>query len=143
MSDNNINTAIANSQSANPDTENQHSNSQSKLTVDYLLNCIEALKADTAFFEKAIQELGSIRSEGPGDVANQARALALGDAIKAHETTNQRLLTFYEKMYDDLCGKKSKQETKQDMIMTIVTTAISEGSDLDDINALIATLQAF
>ena len=36
------------------------------------------------------------------DVAGQAKAKALGDVVRCRETTNQQLLAFYEKVYDDL-----------------------------------------
>ena len=134
MSDNNI--TVEN-------TQKNETQPATKLTIDYVLDRIEEVKINMEFFAETAKEIGQICSGGPGDIGAQALADSLGEAIKAHAATSQRLLDLYERMYDDLCGKKSKQETKQDMIMTIVTTAISEGSDLDDINALIATLQAF
>ena len=42
---------------------------------------------------------------GAPDVAGQAKAEALGDVVRCRETTNQQLLTFYEKVYDDLKQK--------------------------------------
>lgn len=38
----------------------------------------------------------------PGDIAGQARANAAMDIVKVRETTNQKLLDAYMKMYDDL-----------------------------------------
>lgn len=119
------------------DSESQNSAGQPKLTIEYLLNCIESLRADTAFFENAIKEISAVRSAGPGDVGAAARANALGDAIKAHETTNQRLISLYETMYNDLIGKKTAKETVAD----IVKQAIAEGSDLEQVESLIETIR--
>ncbi|MBQ7033222.1 MAG: hypothetical protein IJN25_06150 [Clostridia bacterium] len=45
----------------------------------------------------------------PGNMQGQAKAIA--DIVKYRETTNQRIFSLYEKMYDDLkemgCNKKT------------------------------------
>ena len=35
------------------------------------------------------------QSKGPGDVAGEAQALALGKVVEAREATNQKLIDFY------------------------------------------------
>ena len=77
-----------------------------KLTMDYLLGKLEEISLGQAFLTDAISELGKMKSGGPGDVGTQEQAKAIGEIIKAREATNQRLIALYEKMYDDLSGKK-------------------------------------
>lgn len=119
------------------DSESQNSATQPKLTIEYLLNCIESLRADTAFFENTVKEISAVKSGGPGDVGAAARANALGDAIKAHETTNQRLISLYETMYNDLIGKKTAKET----VAEIIKQAIAQEADLEQVDSLIDTIR--
>ena len=38
--------------------------------------------------------------------AGEAKAKALADMVRSREATNQKLIAFYEKIYDDLMDKK-------------------------------------
>ena len=38
----------------------------------------------------------------PGDIANQAKAIAISELSKNREKTNQKLLETYQKLYEDL-----------------------------------------
>ena len=79
----------------------------SKLTMNYVLAQIENIASQTAYLNETISELGKMFAStpvaySPEDVAGAAKAQALGDVVRCRETTNQQLLTFYEKVYDDL-----------------------------------------
>ena len=43
--------------------------------------------------------------------AYKSQAEALGDTVRCRETTNQQLLRFYEKMYDDLKVTELQQKS--------------------------------
>ena len=73
-----------------------------KLTMDYVLGQIEKIATETEYLHNAISELSQTNSCGPGDVGTQEKAHALGEIVTSREHTNQRLLSLYEKMYDDL-----------------------------------------
>lgn len=65
---------------------------------------MEQLQKDHMHTQKAIDMLER-QNNGqpvPGDIAGQACANAAMDIVKARETTNQKLLDAYMKMYDDL-----------------------------------------
>lgn len=79
--------------------------SASKFTTDYILSKIEEVSRSQAMLTDAIAELGKMKSIGPGDVGMQEQARALGTIIKSRETTNQKLIALYEKMYDDIITK--------------------------------------
>ena len=78
-----------------------------RFTVDYILGKLEELMASQQVALAAISELGKLKSAGPGDLGTEGQAIAIGDVVKARETTNQRLITLYEKMYDDLTARQA------------------------------------
>lgn len=78
-----------------------------ELTMSYVLEQIENIAQNTSQLDQAISELmdmttGVVSNATIPDIAGQAKANALVTAIQCRETTNQRLLALYEKMYDDL-----------------------------------------
>lgn len=78
-----------------------------QLTMGYVLAQIENIAAQTAYLNETVSELGKMFAAtpvayAPPDIAGQAKAKALGDIVRCRETTNQQLLKFYEKVYDDL-----------------------------------------
>ncbi len=94
MEDNNMSNNTENTAMETKPTE--------KLTMDYVLGQIEKIATETEYLHNAISELSKTNSIGPGDVGTQEKAHALGEIVTSREHTNQRLLSLYEKMYDDL-----------------------------------------
>ncbi len=94
MEDNNMSNNTENMANETKPTE--------KLTMDYVLEQIEKIATETEYLHNAISELSKTNSVGPGDVGTQEKAHALGEIVTSREHTNQRLLSLYEKMYDDL-----------------------------------------
>ena len=85
-------------------------NGSSKMTLDYVLGQIEKIAADTAHLKSAFEVLekmddGDSGDPGcPGNILGQAKAQAIADVVRSREATNQQLIAFYQKMYDDLKG---------------------------------------
>ena len=74
-----------------------------ELSVGYILSQIEKIQQDNEHVFKALSALENlVINDGVGDIANQARSEAIGDVVKCRETTNQKLIAFYEKLYDDI-----------------------------------------
>ena len=78
-----------------------------KVELSWLLQQIAALQSDTEYLKEGLAQLAQM-GEGdsgdpgsPGDIMGQAKAEALQSMIQGRETTNQKLLRLYEKMYDD------------------------------------------
>ena len=95
----------------------------SKLTMDYVLTQIENIAVQTAYLNDAVYELSKMSASAPAanaphDIAGQAKAL--GDVVRCRETTNQQLLAFYEKVYDDL--KSVKLSSEQSSGLMEITT---------------------
>ena len=84
-----------------------------KLTMDYVLGQIEKIATETEYLHNAISELSKTNSGGPGDVGTQEKAHALGEIVTSREHTNQRLLSLYEKMYDDLKAQSLPSERER------------------------------
>ena len=102
---------------------NKNTEQQEKLTLDYLLQKIEEISKEQPYISDAIKALENVKSGGPGDVGAQAQAHALGEIVKAREATNQKLLSLYEKMYDDL---KAEKLDPNFIIRTLAQPGLSE-----------------
>ena len=90
-----------------------------KLTMDYVLGQIEKIATETEYLHNAISELSKTNSVGPGDVGTQEKAHALGEIVTSREHTNQRLLSLYEKMYDDLKSQSLPSEKERLIAMLL------------------------
>ncbi len=82
--------------------------------IDYVLSEIGKIQEHTEHLVIALEKL-SMMGDGdsgdcgaPGNIQGQAKAKAFSDIVKYRETTNQQLLSLFEKMYDDLktAGRK-------------------------------------
>ena len=82
--------------------EAEQANETSALTMDYLLTRIDKTLNDTEYIQSTLSALENISVTGPGDVANAQKADAICAIVKCRETTNQKLLALYEKMYEDI-----------------------------------------
>lgn len=57
----------------------------------------------------------------PDNIQGQAKAQAICDIVKCRETTNQQMLSMYEKMYDDL--KPATDNKKPDVLEKLALIA--------------------
>ena len=97
-------------------------NEQPELSIGYILSQIEKIRQEDEYIYKALETLSGIASGlGPADVAGQGKAIGIADTVKCRETTNQKLIAFYEKLYDDIKPPKSTKE----MALEIVSQAVN------------------
>lgn len=110
----------------------------SKYSIEYCLEQIEQIARQTEHVAQAISELRQMEN-GASDVTGQAKAAALSDVVKCRETTNQKLLQFYEKMYDDLKGPAvvdamtQKARLQEQLFKVMGNTIVATGCDADDL----------
>ena len=79
------------------------SSSEPELTVGYILSQIEKIQQDNEHIFKALTDLENlVINDGVGDIANQAKCEAVRDVAVHREATNQKLIDFYMKLYDDI-----------------------------------------
>lgn len=101
----------------------------SKYSMEYCLEQIERIGHQTEYLNQAIAELHQMDN----DSSCAQKAAALGDIVKCRETTNQQMLRFYEKMYDDLKGPAavdtvSQKSRLQEQLLKIMDKTL-ENSD--------------
>ena len=92
-----------------PNNTEDKTMSDTKYTLDYCLEQIEKISEQAEYLNNVISELGKAVPVSPDD----NRAQALSDTVKCREATNQKLIAFYEKIYDDL---KPKEKTGKDFV---------------------------
>jgi len=110
MSENiNINTSAETVQETVTAPEQPTANT--RYTIDHCLEQMELITLQTEYLTQAMEELKNIESVMGGDGAGRGKAEAIGNIIEAREKTNQRLIAFYEKVYDDL--KPERQQKKE------------------------------
>lgn len=90
----------------------------SEFTLNYVLKQIERIATETEYLNNAISELQKTNSNGPGDIGTQGKAQALGEIVTSREQTNQRLLSLYQKMYDDL--KSQSEPSEKEKLVTML-----------------------
>ena len=79
-----------------------------EMTVQDILVRIASIVNQTSYIAEVAEALKSMGDGdsgdmySPGNVMGQAKAEALGAIVTTRETTNQKILKLYEKMYDDL-----------------------------------------
>ena len=76
------------------------------LSIDYVLAQIEKIVENTAHIEAALGSLASVESVSPGDIGAEEKAKGIADVVRCRETTNQQLLAFYAKVFNDLMAPK-------------------------------------
>lgn len=113
---------------ANTGADTHAADGQSKYTMEYCLEQIERIGRQTEYLNQAISELRQMEDSSGGE-----KAMALGNIVACRETTNQQMLRFYEKMYDDLKGKTiaadvTTQKTHlQEQLLRSLDSAIETG----------------
>ena len=95
------------------------------ISVSYVLEKIEQIAEDRDYIHKALEQLALMPKSDPGDIAGQEKAKAIGDIVRCRETTNQRLIAFYEKLYEDLKPQSPKLKALETL------NELAKNADLD------------
>jgi hypothetical protein len=110
---------------------------RSKYTMAYCLEQIERIGSQAEYLNQVITELRQMDNNGDGACT---KAMALSDIVKCRETTNQQMLRFYEKMYDDLkrpatVDVVAQKAHLQDKLLQIMDNTLENNGELssDDI----------
>ena len=95
------------------DLEDKTMSENKEISIAYLLEQIEKIAAQTDYLNVAIEKLTKLEYCAPecGSPPDE-RAKALGDIVRCRETTNQQLIAFYQKLYEDLKPEPSLTERK-------------------------------
>ena len=114
-----------------------------KLNISYVLDRIEAVRRDTEYLQKTIEALDNMAvGQGPGDVAGEEKAKALADVVRCRETTNQKLLDLYTKMYDDLKPVQDKPTDNIRLKVLEMVERIAINSDPENLETLLERVES-
>lgn len=111
-----------------------------KYTYEYALRQIELITNQTDHIHLAISELGRLENEGtPCGGSAKSVAEGIADVVRCRETTAQKLIDFYAKMYEDLKPRTTVQQADRAEFMNWVRDCIAAsepGIDLPDFASL-------
>ena len=120
----------------------EESKTKSVYNIEYILSQIAKIQEQTDYLNNALEKLsqmGDGDSGNPGapvNIQGQAKAQAMGDIVRCRETTNQKMLSLYEKMYDDLSGKK----VLKDKALSALEKCAGDPKLMDRINGALAEI---
>lgn len=102
------------------------------ITVEYLLYLIEKIADDTEYLKNALAAMKDSLPYISESEAGAPAAQGIAKMVASREETNQQILKLYEKMYDDLTGKREDSvSTNKRMLFSEAFSVISEEDDSD------------
>ncbi|MBQ8267631.1 MAG: hypothetical protein IJZ21_04525, partial [Clostridia bacterium] len=112
-----------------------------KMSIGYVLEQIEKIQNQTDHIGMSIAALGNmVPSQNGPDISEKAESIAT--VVKCRETTNQKLIAFYEKMYEDLKPINSAKDKALDIVSTAIQNSAFEGEGfLEKISDLLDTIR--
>lgn len=124
----------------NSNTEVTENTGAEAYTYEYALKQIELLTNQVDHIHLAISELGHLENEGtPCGGSAKSVAEGIADVVRCRETTAQKLIDFYAKMYEDLKPRSQAQAANRVEFMEWVRSCIAAsepGIDLPDFEKL-------
>ena len=87
-----------------------------EITVKYILEQIEKIHADSKYIYEALEKLEGVTTSSSADIGAQAKAQGIETVVQCRETTNQQMLKFYEKIYNDLYQENKKSAEAEQKI---------------------------
>lgn len=124
----------------NNNTEVTENTATETYTYEYALKQIELLTNQVDHIHLAISELGHLENEGtPCGGSAKSVAEGIADVVRCRETTAQKLIDFYAKMYEDLKPRSQAQAASRVEFMEWVRSCIAAsepGIDLPDFEKL-------
>lgn len=85
-------------------------------TMQYVLSRIDMILQDTGHIHNAINSIKDmpVNDSPMGGSGDSSKADAIGNTIQSRETTNQQLIKFLEKMYEDIRSQNQSQNSVVD-----------------------------
>ena len=111
-----------------------------RYTIEYCLEQMELISLQSEHLMQAMEELKNIESVMGGDGAGASKARAICEITKAREETNQKLIAFYEKVYDDLKPQKPERPKEVPSFVNLGRTKSSSEAQGDLLKDLLAQI---
>lgn len=118
---------------------------ESVYNIEYILSQIAKIQEQTEYLNialKKLSQMGDGESGSPGSPVNiqgQAKAQAIADIVRCRETTNQKMLSLYEKMYDDL--KPDNENKKLDVLENLAQIAANTDDFASEKSEMLDTIR--
>lgn len=114
------------------------SEENSQYTIESVMQCMKKILDDTQYIKDAIFNVMEISSGdagdcgSPGDIAGKAKAEAISTIVRERENTNQKLIDFYNKVYNDLKAQQFSASDVEKKIQLLNTLSAMPGIHSDD-----------
>lgn len=114
------------------------SEENSQYTIESVMQCMKKILDDTQYIKDAIYNVTEIPSGdagdcgSPGDIAGKAKAEAISTIVREREDTNQKLIDFYNKVYNDLKAQQFSASDVEKKIQLLNTLSAMPGIHSDD-----------
>ena len=114
------------------------SEENSQYTIESVMQCMKKILDDTQYIKDAIFNVTEIPSGdagdcgSPGDIAGKAKAEAISTIVRERENTNQKLIDFYNKVYNDLKAQQFSASDVEKKIQLLNTLSTMPGIHSDD-----------
>lgn len=114
------------------------SEENSQYTIESVMQCMKKILDDTQYIKDAIFNVTEIPSGdagdcgSPGDIAGKAKAEAISTIVREREDTNQKLIDFYNKVYNDLKAQQFSASDVEKKIQLLNTLSAMPGIHSDD-----------
>lgn len=114
------------------------SEENSQYTIESVMQCMKKILDDTQYIKDAIFNVTEIPSGdagdcgSPGDIAGKAKAETISTIVRERENTNQKLIDFYNKVYNDLKAQQFSASDVEKKIQLLNTLSAMPGIHSDD-----------
>ena len=123
-------------------------------TIESVMQCMKKILDDSDYIKDVLKNIVEIPSGdagdcgSPGDIAGKAKAEAISTIVREREDTNQKLIDFYNKVYNDLKAQQFSASDVEKKIQLLNTLSAMSGihSDVfddnltDRVNDLVASI---
>jgi hypothetical protein len=110
-------------------------------TIDYILKMLEKISNDQAHISTALEKLSKLESKGPFGADTAELADSIAHVVDSREETNRKLISLYEKMYDDLKAKQPMNEEKFNLFSLAIGNLSESLTPIETKEALAEALQ--
>lgn len=110
-------------------------------TIESVMQCMKKILDDSDYIKDVLKNIVEIPSGdagdcgSPGDIAGKAKAEAISTIVRERENTNQKLIDFYNKVYNDLKAQQfsaSDVEKKIQLLNTLSAMPEIHSRDFED-----------
>lgn len=110
-------------------------------TIESVMQCMKKILDDSDYIKDVLKNIVEIPSGdagdcgSPGDIAGKAKAEAISTIVREREDTNQKLIDFYNKVYNDLKAQQfsaSDVEKKIQLLNTLSAMPEIHSRDFED-----------